>query len=131
MTAPVLRWPDVNIALRALIVPLVDGGDANIGYQTPDDLTDRAVFVRIRRVDGGNDVVTDFPIVDVDVFAPTYAVAEPLAEAIRQLLTRPRASTLIDRIDCPAGPRELPWGDGRMRRIGATYEAATRRRTTS
>lgn len=128
MTAPVARWPDVNVEFRTLIAALVGADD--VGLETPADLADRQRFVRAYRVEGGSGLINDHPVVEVDVFAPTYAVGEPLAELIRQHLTRPRASTVLDRIDCPIGPRELPWGDGRMRRFGATYEAVTRRRGT-
>jgi hypothetical protein len=124
-----MRWPDINQVLRDLIGPLVDGV-ANVGPRTPADLNTRAKFVWVRRVDGGNDDFNDFPVFDVDVFAPQYTVAEPLAEAIRQLLDRRRPSTTIDRIRCTIGPRELPWGDDLIRRFGATYEAVTRRRTS-
>jgi hypothetical protein len=123
------RWPDVNLVFRDLIAPLVGGVD-NVGLETPDDLITRDWYVRARRIDGGNDQLNDFPVVEVDTFAPTYTVAEQLAEQIRQRLTAPRASTILDRIDCPRGPVELPWGDGRMRRLGALYEATTRRRGT-
>ncbi len=128
MTLPVIarRFPDMNVVFRGLIGELVGGVD-NVGPETPDDLAERAWFVRARRIDGGSDDVNDYPAMEVDVFAPTYVVGEPLAERIRQWLTRRRPSPLVDRIDCLAGPRELPWGDGRMRRFGANYDVVTRR----
>ncbi len=128
MTLPVIlrRFPDMNIVFRNLIAQLV-GADTNVGPQTPEDLASRPWFIRARRIDGGSDEVNDYPVMEVDVFAPTYAVGEPLAERVRQWLTRRRVSPLIDRVDCPTGPQELPWGDGRMRRFGATYDVVARR----
>lgn len=125
MTLP--RWPDVNQVVRGLIAELV--GIDNVGPETPADLAGRHVFVRARRVDGGNDDINDYPVVDVDVFAVRYDVGEPLAEQVRQRLTQRRSSPLLDRIDCSTGPRELPWGDGTVRRFGATYEVVARRRS--
>ncbi len=128
MTLPVIvrRFPDMNIVFRNLIAQLV-GSDTNVGPETPDDLVSREWFIRAHRIDGGSDEVNDYPVMEVDVFAPTYAVGEPLAERVRQWLTRRRVSPLIDRVECPNGPIELPWGDGRMRRFGATYDVVARR----
>ncbi len=130
MTLPVIarRFPDANIVFRNLIAQLV-GADTNVGPETPADLADRPWFIRARRIDGGNDEINDFPLMEVDVFAPTYAIGEPLAERVRQWLIRRRASPLVDRIDCATGPRELPWGDGIMRRWGANYDVIARRGT--
>jgi hypothetical protein len=128
VTLPVIvrRWPDMSVVFRGLIGELV-GDVANIGTETPEDLASRPWFVRAHRIEGGSDQVNDYPLMEVDVFAATYAVAEPLAERVRQWLTRRRPSPLVDRIDCLSGPHELPWGDGTMRRWGATYEAVARR----
>ncbi len=128
MTLPVIarRWPDMTTVFRDLIGTLV-GGVVNVGAETPEDLATRPWFIRAHRIDGGSDQVNDFPLMEVDVFAPTYATGEPLAEQVRQWLTRRRPSPVVDRIDCLTGPRELPWGDGTMRRWGATYEAVARR----
>ncbi len=128
MTLPGItrKWADMNIVFRNLIAEMV-GADTNVGPEVPDDLATRAWFIRTRRIDGGNDEFNDFPVMEVDVFAPTYAVAEPLARDVREWLMRRRASPLIDRIDCPTGPHELPWGDGRMRRFGALYDVVARK----
>ncbi len=128
MTLPVITrsWPNMNVVFRDLIGQLVGGVD-NIGPQTPDDLATREWFIRARRIDGGSDLVNDYPVMEVDVFAPTAAVGEPLAERIRQWLTRRRPTPLVDRIDCATGARELPWGDDTVRRFGATYDVVTRR----
>lgn len=123
------RWPDIQVVLRGLIGPLV-GGEENVGPQTPADLNDRAVFVRAVRTGGPNDELDDLPSVEIDVFAPLYAVAQPLAEDVRQLLMRRRVSPLIDKVLCQRGPVELEWGDGVMRRFSATYEFVLRRHRT-
>ncbi len=125
MTEP-YRWPDIQVVLRGIIAPLV-GGIENVGPQTPADLNTRAMYVRAVRTGGPNDELDDLPSVEIDVFAPTYAVAQPLAEDVRQLLMRRRVSPLIDKVLCNRGPVELDWGDATMRRFSGTYEFVLRR----
>lgn len=130
MTTPLRRFPDVQRALVAILGPLVDG---RAGTQTPDDLELKMPFIRVTRTGGPSDHVNDYAYVDVDVFAGTYSVAEPLAERVRQLLTGPplrAGDVILDRISCESAPAELPWAPG-VRRFGATYLVVSRRYTTS
>lgn len=122
-------FPDVA---RVLVEDLETlAGVGHTGTQTPVDLAGVLPFVRVLRVGGGSDRLNDLPVIDVDVFADTYAAAELLAERIRQrLVGPPPAQPQLDRADCEVGPRELPWGDGQIRRFGATYTLITRRRRT-
>ncbi len=124
----VVRWPDVHKVLREVFAPLV--GLDNVGIETPADLATRQWFIRVRRTPGSSgDEFTDFAVVDVDTFAPTYAVAEPLAEQAHHTLLTRRIHPLLDRVECLRSFAELEWGDGGTRRFGAGYEIATRRRT--
>ncbi|MFG3710886.1 hypothetical protein [Micromonospora sp. NPDC047730] len=126
MTAP--RFPDVQKVLAAALAALV-GGPEHTGSETPDDLQDRLPYIRVRRRGGPSDRFSDYASVEVDVFASRYDVAEPLAEAVRELLTGTPITVgraVIDRITCPNGPVERPWGPG-VRRFGATYRVVSRR----
>lgn len=121
------RFPDVQ---RVLVTGLesLAGGPTHIGIETPESFTDRLPFVRVVRVGGFSDVISDFPTVDIDVWADTYTAAEALAERIRQYLCGPPPPiAVLDRAFCETAPRELPWGDGVLRRFGATYGLTTRR----
>lgn len=127
MTAPLRRFPDVQKALAAIVESLVGAGRA--GSETPEDLEQRLPYVRILRIGGYSDRLTDFATVEVDVFAGTYAQAEPLAERIRQHLTGPPlrvGPVVLDRITCESGPVELPWAP-RVRRFNASYVVRSRR----
>ncbi|GAA3750853.1 hypothetical protein [Micromonospora maritima] len=128
-----VRFPDVQKTLAALLEPLA-GGPGHAGSETPEDLQNVLPFIRIIRRPGGvSDNVNDYAFVDVDVFAARYDLAEPLAEDVRQFLTgRPHAvgPAVLDRITCPGGPAERPWGPG-VRRFGATYRVVSRRYATS
>ena len=128
--AVAVRWPDINVVFRDILAPLV--GLANIGLETPADLADRDQFLRVRKVDGANTEFDDLPVVAVDAFAPTYVAAEALAEQARQTLMARRPHPRVDVITCLASPTEVEWGDGRgIRRFAATYDAVTRRHTTT
>ena len=121
------RFPDVQKVLVAALATLA-GGSSHVGAETPVDFAGLLPFIRVRRGGGGSDPVNDMAVVDVDVFADRYTVGEPLAEQVREFLTSGRlVSPRLDRVVCDQGPRELPWGDGTVRRWGATYEVMTRR----
>lgn len=131
-------FPDVEDALATLLGSIAGNPD-NTGSETPTDLQARlavpsAVFIRVNRVGGGDDGVTDYPTVDVDVFAARRSRAVTVAEEIRQFLTAGPHYTdgaLLDRVRTQTGPVERPWGDPKVRRWGATYTAESRRRRTT
>lgn len=126
MTGTILRFPDVQRVLVADLTALVAAD--HIAIETPTDLAARLPFVRVMRTSGPSDRINDFANVDIDVWADTYTAGEMLAEQIRQRLVGPPPPIpKFDRIDCPIGPRELPWGDGTIRRFNATYEVVSRR----
>lgn len=126
MTGPFMRFPDVQ---RVLVADLETvAGDGHTGIETPEDLASALPFIRIRRSGGGSDRLNDFATVDVDCFAATYTEAEQLAERVRQRVVGPPPPiAVLDRATCEVGPRELPWGDGQIRRFAATYQIAARR----
>ena len=128
MSSPTRLFPD---AVRVLVDDLTAlAGDGHTGAQTPADLAGTLPFIRVTRFGGGADHVSDYPMVDVDVFAATYAAAQQLAEQVRaRIVGPPPAAALLDRVVCEQGPHELPWGDdSTVRRFGATYRVTTRRR---
>lgn len=111
-------------ALPALV------GAGRVASRTPLNLAEVLPFVRVLRVGGGRDRINDYPTVDVDVFAPTYAAAEAMAEAIDAwLVGPPPGPRVFDRVEVEVAPRELPWGDeSTVRRFNATYRIVSRRR---
>ncbi len=136
MTAPATpgdaRFPDVVrlIAQQIVYEGIVPLGRA--GSQTPADLLANLPFIRINRVGGASDEVSDRPVIDVDVFHETSLQGQAFADEIRHFLTMTDLPVIygygaVDRIVCLTGPRELPWADTRVRRFGATYRVTTRR----
>jgi hypothetical protein len=126
VTTPILRFPDVQ---RLLVDDLVAAELAeHAGVETPADFTGKLPFIRVLRIGGGSDRLNDSAAVDVDVFHTTYSAGELLAEQIRQYLCGPPPPIpLLDRCVCELAPRELPWGDGTVRRWHTSYQIVARR----
>lgn len=127
-------FPDVEVDLMdwlEVTVPALaqDGGPTRVGTVTPDRLLTRVPYVRVNHIDGSGGFVTDYPVVDIDVFAETRDAARFMAESIRQelLVARRVGSAVLDRVDTTSSPRRLPWDEDRVWRYGATYQLSFRR----
>lgn len=125
-----LPYPDIERVLCDLLADL-----GSCGTRTPADLQDQLEFIRVRRVGGSDDQVTDRARVDVEVFAGTRAAGETLTEQIRQRLSvRGPLSVIsggrvvvVDRSLLLAGPVELAWPDPETRMFHASYQTECRR----
>lgn len=98
--------------------------------ETPANLQDLPVFIRVTLVTGRDDRITDRSVVDIDVFASSRAVAYAWAKDIRSRLTggpHRAGSGIIDRVVTEEKPRRLPWSDENVRRFGSTYRISARR----
>lgn len=122
------RYPDIErqVAEWAKARFGVQGGS-----QTPSDLELRLPFVRVSKLGGSRDDVTDHPTVDIDVFASSRDAALALAEDIDTAL-KPRTrltpgGAIIDSVGTRVSPRLLPWDNSKIRRYGATYTLGLRR----
>jgi len=123
-------YPDIEQVLCDHLADL-----ANTGTRTPADLQQQLEFIRVRRVGGNDDQVTDRARLDVEVFAATRAAGEALTEQVRQRLScRGPLSVLsggrevvVDRTQLLAGPVEVPWPDPNVRMFTAAYQTEARR----
>lgn len=129
-------FPDVESALVDLLTDLVGHPD-DVDTVIPDDLQARVFatpprpVIRIRCIGGSDDVISDYPRVDIEVFASTRAAGQPLAEAIRQRMIyggHRTAHGVIDRAITEVRPQEIPYDDPDVRRWSATYRVSMRRR---
>lgn len=101
----------------------------------PEQITE--VTIRVLRVGGGDDGITDRALMDVSVFAATYQQARTVAEQVRQRMlaaggTKVATGTypggvLIDRCVTATGPQEIPYDNPDLRRKPATYQVELRR----
>ncbi len=127
-------FPDIETltldVLEGLYPQLTEGGVRLADTETPANLQDLPVFVRVTLVTGRDDRITDRSVVDVDVFASSRAVAYAWAQDIRSRLTggpHRAGSGVIDRVVTEEKPRRLPWEDPNIRRFGATFRISARR----
>ena len=93
-------------------------------------------YIRIDKVPGGRSdwYQGDF-VVDIEVFAADYLLAESVAFAIEALLLGyPHVvevdgrKVVFDEVSQNASPAELPWEDDSVSRLGSTYVITARRR---
>jgi len=129
-------FPDVEEMLRLLLDPLAPG---RVDSERPADLADHLPFVQAYRFGGGDDGLTDYPSVAVDVFAARREDGDgvqggrPLAERCRQALLTARDGTVgagsgIDATTTVSAPREVPYGTSSdVRQWSATYRLSIRR----
>jgi hypothetical protein len=126
MTTPLAPYADAE---KLLVAALEAFGET--GTVLPDGLADLPLFIRMERVGGNDDRVTDTARVAVEVYAPTRAAAWDAARGIQQyLIAGPRripGAGIIDRIGTEVGPQDMPYDDQRVRMVSATYEVASRR----
>lgn len=121
----------VMIGLEDKFVDLEQGDVAtvtpsNLGYR----LSQGRRFVRVGRVTGNDDRITDVAVVDIDVFGASRQVARDLAEGIRAwLLGYPltAGSLIVDRVFTETAPTRAPWEDENVHRYLATYRISSRR----
>jgi hypothetical protein len=120
-------FPDAETVIMALL-----GDIAHTVTSTPNPLV--PPVIRIQRVGGADDRLTDFPRVEVAIYGENRAQAWDLAERCRQrILASPRtvvAGALVDnaRTDTPA--QQVPYDNTDIRRVVAFYRFAWRRTRT-
>jgi hypothetical protein len=104
-------------------------GVAHAGSVTDTTLSTKLTFVRVMRIGGQDDGVTDRAVVDIDVLAATRGQAWLVAERIRAgLQPRTRAgAAIIDSVRTSVSPRQLPWSNDNIKRYSATYGITLRR----
>jgi hypothetical protein len=117
-------------AARIVAALLTDLGTT--GGETSTTLQDDLPFIRVRRIGGTDDRVTDVARVDVRVYAVSLSDAEDLSETIRQRLISEPSTTVhgvLDRASTEVGPQEVPGPDpDHYRVVSTTYRVSVRRR---
>ena len=123
---PLANFPDVERVLGDLLADL-----GTVGAETGTDLQTNLPFIRIRRLGGSDDVITDASRVDVDVYTTDASSGKALAETIRQRLISGPSKTahgVIDRAWTEAGPQSVPAADPNIRRVIVTFRVSLRRK---
>lgn len=122
-------FPDAERIVGDLLADLVAAG--SVGNETPANLQDVLPFIRVRRIGGTDDRITDTARVDVDAYAADATTAKDLAEQARQRIITGFAVTahgILDRGYTESGPALLPVDDtAGIRRVTTTYRVSARR----
>ena len=121
-----MTWPVLGNELIDWI-PIRWAG-VKAGLET-GELEAKLPFVRVTKLGGTDDGITDFSRFDFDVFALTVDQANTIADDIRDAL-KPRTrvgSAIIDTVRTDASPHKVPWDNLKIKRVLATYQISARR----
>ena len=132
------RLPQAERLVRDLVrqwLGLTEAEKDRVGRDQLGDLGDRPWYIRVIKVPGGrSDRFGGDIALDVEVFAPTYVLADSIANDLDAfLLGYPHvvevdtARVVIDSVTQNEGPHEIPWEDPAVNRILATYVITVRR----
>jgi len=121
---PLAPFPDVESAVMDLVTDL-----GTTGTVSDTELLDHLPFIRVGRIGGNDDLITDRPRLTIDVFTETRAEAFTISGTIQQrLISGPSkvGTVVLDVAATLNGPQEIPWSPA-VRRYSATYQVSVRR----
>ena len=120
---------DVVMALLEEVAPTTTDTDALLAANAP--------IIKVTRVGGTDDFITDRPLVEVACFAATYNEVRQLARACQQVILQCAArkivtpdypdGVLIDKAETTSAPLRVPYENTELRHKAATYQFAWRR----
>lgn len=132
-------YPDISGAVMDLIVQWYPEefdrpeDDWRVGRHWPNNVQDivaaGGVVCRVQDIGGNDDGLTDRPLIDIDILAPTWVKARDIAKGIQtHLLGTPWRinGTVLDRAKTAMRPHEVPWDDNTFR-FYASYVVTARR----
>lgn len=113
----VVAWLNAHLSVRA-------------ATDVPGDVEALPGFVQVSRGPGGDDGITDSPLLDLNIFSPTRAAAGDLAEQVRQVMHSAAGSSagghLIDTVTTATGPAWVYYGPS-VHRYVSSYRVGLRR----
>lgn len=118
-------WPDVE---ETFIGVLAAALGVRVADTVPDNVEQLPGFIRVTRGPGGDDFVTDSPLVDIEAFHPIRGEASLLAERARQAMINAssRPGVLVDSVATTSGPTWVFYAPS-VHRYVASYRVALRR----
>lgn len=124
-----MGWPILEaVAVKSLTAALPVAVSTDIPKDVQSAYPDG--FVRVVRGPGGDDGITDSPLLDVETFHPNRIEAAELAEVTRQavlaLAGRNVGGALVDAVSTASGPTWIFYGP-HVERYVASYRLALRR----
>jgi hypothetical protein len=141
MTTTIQAWGSIELAVKALLTTSYDelialGPDADERVGGDFDFTaGDGWFVRIGLVDSRSDRFGGSFTFDLETWGDDYLDTQSRANRLDALvLGYPHvvevdgSTWVFDTVSQNTGPRELPWEDDAVTRLGATYVITARRR---
>jgi hypothetical protein len=125
-------FPDAEDVVMALLEEVAD-----TTTDTAATLDSDAPVIKVTRVGGTDDLITDRPLVEVAVFATTYEQARQLARQCQQVILASGGRSivtpdhpqgvLIDKAETTSAPLRVPYENENLRHKAATYQFSFRR----
>lgn len=113
--------------LEAVAVGLLTSSGHRAGITTPGDLEKLPEpYHKVTRGPGGDDGVTDAPLLDIETFARTRFEAAGAAEDVRQVIHAARGR-LFDDVETASGPTHLDYRNQAVSRYVHSYRVGLRR----
>lgn len=127
-------YPDVEAVVRFVLITLPNIAQVGRNMPEDDEVSATNAHVRVRLVEGTEELLNFYPVVRVEVFAQKVDQAKKIAADIAFVLsTETHHVSLGDRmVSLPRArvlksPSEVPYDDSKLRRWEATYEWTIRR----
>lgn len=122
-------YPDAENVVIGILEPLVTTPTAQVVTAAGEDMV--LPTIQVQRTGGSDDRITDYPTVQVKVFAADRPSAWALAEQARQAILAARRTVaggaLIDDTDTVTPAVQLPDEGDDVRTVMAVYRLAMRR----
>lgn len=129
-------YPDIAAAVMLLVEQWYPDefaprdGRFRTGRVFPPNVQNDLPFCRVQDIGGNDDGLTDRPLIDVDILAPSFAEARRLAVGVQaRLLGYPwrAGTTVLDQVRTAMRPHAVPWDDDNIHRYYASYGISARR----
>ena len=127
-----MRWPNL---LKLAVAYFNAELDVRVVTKLPAELEKALPVVRVTRGPGGDDGVTDAPLLDVEVFTALggavdpWDLAEDAREAAHRLAGRVVDGALVDTVSTSVGPTSVEYSPN-TERVVASYRLGLRKRPT-
>ena len=118
-------YADVEELLVAYLVPV-----GTTSVELPNDAQNHLPFIRVTRIGGQDDYITDVANVDLDCFGSTRKQAKDTALAVQALMLQLRHTrvngVLVDQVETILGPTWVDYQDEHLKRYVLTYAVSSR-----
>lgn len=121
-------FADVEALLVIYLAPV--DGVRGVSVDLPQNVLQRLPFIKVTRVSGGDNYLTDSAMVDVECFHATRTQASAVARTVHARMMRLRHTAvngvLVDSVETVTGPQWINYEDENLQRYVSTYLVESR-----